>query len=74
MENEIHLNNLKPMCIMYMLCAWDIVGDAIKLETLFNSRPYEGVLVGFHGNMEYNFIGDISSGTAKHMCTLLGYG
>ncbi|XP_052249855.1 neurotrypsin-like isoform X2 [Dreissena polymorpha] len=69
-HSSIHIIGCDNSTVVGVECQ----GDAIKLETLFNSRPYEGVLVGFHGNMEYNFIGDISSGTAKHMCTLLGYG
>ncbi|KAH3718264.1 hypothetical protein DPMN_061066 [Dreissena polymorpha] len=45
----------------------------IKLEPLFESRPYEGVLKGYHDDFRYDIIGSVSNSTDKTLCAMLGH-
>ncbi|KAH3791504.1 hypothetical protein DPMN_144991 [Dreissena polymorpha] len=49
-------------------------GDIIKIEPLFASRPYEGIVDGYHGDLRYDIVGNVSSTTAQTLCAMLGYG
>ncbi|XP_052789345.1 neurotrypsin-like [Mya arenaria] len=49
-------------------------GGPIKLEQIKGNRSYEGILVGYHDNILYDFVGNVSETTAKTMCSILGFG
>ncbi|KAH3708943.1 hypothetical protein DPMN_068401 [Dreissena polymorpha] len=46
----------------------------IKLNPLVESRPYEGILEGYHDDFRYDVIGSVSNTTAKTLCSMLGQG
>ncbi|XP_052783649.1 neurotrypsin-like isoform X2 [Mya arenaria] len=49
-------------------------GGPLKLEPVMGNRSYEGILVGYHDNLWYDVIGQVSETTAKTFCSILGYG
>ncbi|XP_052222007.1 neurotrypsin-like isoform X2 [Dreissena polymorpha] len=63
-----------PGCDNRNVVGVECEGDIIKIEPLFTSRPYEGIVDGYHGDLRYDIVGNVSSTTAKTLCTMLGYG
>ncbi|XP_052790681.1 neurotrypsin-like isoform X2 [Mya arenaria] len=49
-------------------------GGPLKLEQVKGNRSFEGILVGYHDNIWYDFVGEVSETTAKTMCSILGFG
>ncbi|XP_052789348.1 neurotrypsin-like isoform X1 [Mya arenaria] len=49
-------------------------GGPLKLEQSKGNRSYEGILVGYHDNIWYDVVGQVSETTAKTMCSILGFG
>ncbi|KAH3791530.1 neurotrypsin-like [Dreissena polymorpha] len=78
--NETSLDMCQHSSIQTLGCDYSNVvgvecqGDTIKIEPLFNSRPYEGTIKGIHGDIEYDIRGHIDTVTAQTMCAMLGYG
>ncbi|KAH3708936.1 hypothetical protein DPMN_068394 [Dreissena polymorpha] len=69
-----HSNTDIPGCDGSNVVGIECKGDMIKLDPLFGSRPYEGILEGFHDDFRYDVIGSVSNTTAKTLCAMLGHG
>ncbi|KAH3791548.1 hypothetical protein DPMN_145036 [Dreissena polymorpha] len=63
-----------PGCDNKNVVGLECEGDIIKIEPLFATRPYEGIVDGYHGDLRYDIVGNVSSTTAQTLCAMLGYG